>query len=158
MRPDYSGAIVDLIKHYGWKKVIFIYDTHDGMCFSPNFCLAFLTHHHNMYYRLPSNIPRKSHKLFHSVFSYSHYMRIKSCLCIKYFISTLHKYYFLLFTKKEPCTQDTHAFFLMFLLQYLYQSLFLCVYRVCALSMRLTIRKKQMYTQCIKESRLKFII
>ncbi|XP_063698302.1 glutamate receptor 1-like [Culicoides brevitarsis] len=31
MRPDYSGAIVDLIKHYGWKKVIFIYDTHDGL-------------------------------------------------------------------------------------------------------------------------------
>lgn len=30
MRPDYHRAIVDTIVHYGWKDIIYIYDSHDG--------------------------------------------------------------------------------------------------------------------------------
>lgn len=30
MRPDYHQAIIDTIRFYGWKKVIYIYDSHDG--------------------------------------------------------------------------------------------------------------------------------
>lgn len=29
-RPEYHQAILDVIIHYGWKKVIYIYDSHDG--------------------------------------------------------------------------------------------------------------------------------
>ncbi|KAL0851920.1 hypothetical protein ABMA28_000207 [Loxostege sticticalis] len=31
MRPDYHKAIVDTIVHYGWKEIIYIYDSHDGL-------------------------------------------------------------------------------------------------------------------------------
>ncbi|XP_034839785.1 glutamate receptor 1-like isoform X1 [Maniola hyperantus] len=31
MRPDYHRAIVDTIVHYGWKEIIYIYDSHDGL-------------------------------------------------------------------------------------------------------------------------------
>ena len=29
-RPEYHQAILDVIIHYGWRKVIYIYDSHDG--------------------------------------------------------------------------------------------------------------------------------
>ncbi|CAB3225985.1 unnamed protein product [Arctia plantaginis] len=31
MRPDYHKAIVDTILYYGWKEIIFMYDSHDGL-------------------------------------------------------------------------------------------------------------------------------
>nr|QZH55024.1 ionotropic glutamate receptor 1 [Achelura yunnanensis] len=31
MRPDYHRAIVDTIVFYGWKEVIYMYDSHDGL-------------------------------------------------------------------------------------------------------------------------------
>ncbi|XP_041987389.1 glutamate receptor 1-like [Aricia agestis] len=31
MRPDYHRAIVDTIMHYGWKEIIYLYDSHDGL-------------------------------------------------------------------------------------------------------------------------------
>lgn len=30
MRPDYHEAIIDTIRHYGWEKIIYLYDSHDG--------------------------------------------------------------------------------------------------------------------------------
>ncbi|CAF4750593.1 unnamed protein product [Pieris macdunnoughi] len=30
MRPDYHKAIVDIIVHYGWTEIIYVYDSHDG--------------------------------------------------------------------------------------------------------------------------------
>lgn len=33
MRPDYNKAIADTITHYGWDKVIYMYDSHDGKIF-----------------------------------------------------------------------------------------------------------------------------
>ncbi|PZC75880.1 hypothetical protein B5X24_HaOG201052 [Helicoverpa armigera] len=30
MRPDYHKAIVDTILYYGWKEIIYMYDSHDG--------------------------------------------------------------------------------------------------------------------------------
>ena len=30
LRPDYHQAIVDVIHHYQWKNIIYIYDSHDG--------------------------------------------------------------------------------------------------------------------------------
>lgn len=30
MRPDYHLAIIDTIEHYGWKDIIYMYDSHDG--------------------------------------------------------------------------------------------------------------------------------
>lgn len=30
MRPDYHQAIIDTIRFYGWKKIIYLYDSHDG--------------------------------------------------------------------------------------------------------------------------------
>lgn len=30
MRPDYHQAIIDTISFYGWKKIIYLYDSHDG--------------------------------------------------------------------------------------------------------------------------------
>ena len=30
MRPDYHQAIIDTVRHYGWKKIIYLYDSHDG--------------------------------------------------------------------------------------------------------------------------------
>lgn len=32
MRPDYHQAIIDTIRFYGWKKIIYLYDSHDGKC------------------------------------------------------------------------------------------------------------------------------
>uniref|UniRef100_A0A2A4ITC4 Receptor ligand binding region domain-containing protein n=1 Tax=Heliothis virescens TaxID=7102 RepID=A0A2A4ITC4_HELVI len=29
MRPDYHKAIVDTILYYGWKEIIYMYDSHD---------------------------------------------------------------------------------------------------------------------------------
>ncbi|CAB3225981.1 unnamed protein product [Arctia plantaginis] len=29
MRPDYHRAVIDTVTHYGWKNVIYIYDSHD---------------------------------------------------------------------------------------------------------------------------------
>ncbi|KPJ09141.1 Glutamate receptor 1 [Papilio machaon] len=31
MRPDYHQAVIDTITYYGWKNVIFIYDSHDAL-------------------------------------------------------------------------------------------------------------------------------
>uniref|UniRef100_A0A0C9QXE8 Glu-RI_0 protein n=1 Tax=Fopius arisanus TaxID=64838 RepID=A0A0C9QXE8_9HYME len=31
MRPDYHRAIIDTVRHYGWKKIIYLYDSHDGL-------------------------------------------------------------------------------------------------------------------------------
>ncbi|XP_011495765.1 PREDICTED: glutamate receptor 1 isoform X3 [Ceratosolen solmsi marchali] len=31
MRPDYHHAIIDTVRHYGWKKIIYLYDSHDGL-------------------------------------------------------------------------------------------------------------------------------
>ncbi|XP_055317645.1 glutamate receptor 1-like isoform X2 [Sitodiplosis mosellana] len=31
MRPDYHEAIIDTIRHYGWEKIIYLYDSHDGL-------------------------------------------------------------------------------------------------------------------------------
>ncbi|XP_021197940.3 glutamate receptor 1 isoform X1 [Helicoverpa armigera] len=31
MRPDYHRAVMATITHYGWKNVIYIYDSHDGL-------------------------------------------------------------------------------------------------------------------------------
>lgn len=33
MRPDYHKAIVDTILYYGWKEIIYMYDSHDGKLF-----------------------------------------------------------------------------------------------------------------------------
>ncbi|CAK1554882.1 unnamed protein product [Leptosia nina] len=30
LRPDYHRAVIDTILHYGWTKIIYIYDSHDG--------------------------------------------------------------------------------------------------------------------------------
>lgn len=30
MRPDYHRAIIDTVRYYGWKKIIYLYDSHDG--------------------------------------------------------------------------------------------------------------------------------
>lgn len=30
MRPDYHQAIIDTIRFYGWDKIIYMYDSHDG--------------------------------------------------------------------------------------------------------------------------------
>jgi len=32
MRPDYHKAIIDVIRYYGWRKIIYLYDSHDGKC------------------------------------------------------------------------------------------------------------------------------
>lgn len=32
MRPDYHQAIIDAIRFYGWDKIIYLYDSHDGKC------------------------------------------------------------------------------------------------------------------------------
>ncbi|KRG07831.1 uncharacterized protein Dmoj_GI25564, partial [Drosophila mojavensis] len=29
MRPDYHQAIIDTIQFYGWRKIIYLYDSHD---------------------------------------------------------------------------------------------------------------------------------
>uniref|UniRef100_A0A1B0GL55 Receptor ligand binding region domain-containing protein n=1 Tax=Lutzomyia longipalpis TaxID=7200 RepID=A0A1B0GL55_LUTLO len=31
MRPNYHEAIIDTIRFYGWKKIIYVYDSHDGL-------------------------------------------------------------------------------------------------------------------------------
>ncbi|KAL4717856.1 hypothetical protein ACJJTC_001005 [Scirpophaga incertulas] len=31
LRPDYHRAVIDTITYYGWKNVIYIYDSHDGL-------------------------------------------------------------------------------------------------------------------------------
>ncbi|CAL7935375.1 unnamed protein product [Xylocopa violacea] len=31
MRPDYHRAIIDTVRYYGWKKIIYLYDSHDGI-------------------------------------------------------------------------------------------------------------------------------
>ena len=30
LRPEYHQAILDVIAHYGWKSIVYIYDSHDG--------------------------------------------------------------------------------------------------------------------------------
>lgn len=30
LRPEYHQAILDVIAYYGWKNIIYIYDSHDG--------------------------------------------------------------------------------------------------------------------------------
>ena len=30
LRPEYHQAILDVIAYYGWKKIHYIYDSHDG--------------------------------------------------------------------------------------------------------------------------------
>jgi hypothetical protein len=31
LRPPYRTAIIDLVRHYGWRKVYYIYDNSEGM-------------------------------------------------------------------------------------------------------------------------------
>lgn len=31
MRPEYHQAIIDTVKYYGWKKIIYLYDSNDGL-------------------------------------------------------------------------------------------------------------------------------
>ncbi|XP_046678071.1 glutamate receptor 1-like isoform X2 [Homalodisca vitripennis] len=31
MRPDYHQAIIDTVRYYGWKRIIYLYDSHDGL-------------------------------------------------------------------------------------------------------------------------------
>ncbi|KAF4529000.1 hypothetical protein B566_EDAN017398 [Ephemera danica] len=31
MRPDYHRAIIDVIRYYGWRRIIYLYDSHDGL-------------------------------------------------------------------------------------------------------------------------------
>ncbi|KAL2719665.1 facilitated trehalose transporter Tret1-like [Vespula squamosa] len=31
MRPDYHRAIIDTVRYYGWKKIIYLYDSHDDV-------------------------------------------------------------------------------------------------------------------------------
>ncbi|XP_053623555.1 glutamate receptor 1-like [Plodia interpunctella] len=31
LRPDYHRAVIDTVTYYGWKNVIYIYDSHDGL-------------------------------------------------------------------------------------------------------------------------------
>ncbi|KAK7793358.1 hypothetical protein R5R35_008509 [Gryllus longicercus] len=31
MRPDYHQAIIDVVRYYGWKKIIYLYDSNDGL-------------------------------------------------------------------------------------------------------------------------------
>lgn len=30
MRPEYHKAIIDTVKYYGWKRIIYLYDSNDG--------------------------------------------------------------------------------------------------------------------------------
>ncbi|KAL0280716.1 UNVERIFIED_CONTAM: hypothetical protein PYX00_001932 [Menopon gallinae] len=30
MRPDYHQAIIDVVRYYGWRRIIYLYDSHDG--------------------------------------------------------------------------------------------------------------------------------
>ncbi|KAJ8878043.1 hypothetical protein PR048_022506 [Dryococelus australis] len=30
MRPDYHQAIIDVVRYYGWRTIIYLYDSHDG--------------------------------------------------------------------------------------------------------------------------------
>lgn len=30
MRPDYHQAIIDVVRFYGWKQIIYLYNSHDG--------------------------------------------------------------------------------------------------------------------------------
>jgi len=41
MRPDYHRAIIDTVRYYGWKKIIYLYDSHDGKSSLPR---GFLMH------------------------------------------------------------------------------------------------------------------
>ncbi|KAJ9577054.1 hypothetical protein L9F63_006374, partial [Diploptera punctata] len=31
MRPDYHQAIIDVVRYYGWRKIIYLYDSHDEL-------------------------------------------------------------------------------------------------------------------------------
>ncbi|XP_058805199.1 glutamate receptor 1-like isoform X1 [Phymastichus coffea] len=31
IRPYYHHAIIDTVRHYGWKKIMYLYDSHDGL-------------------------------------------------------------------------------------------------------------------------------
>lgn len=31
MRPEYHQAIIDTVRYYGWDKIIYLYDSNDGM-------------------------------------------------------------------------------------------------------------------------------
>ncbi|CAH2103909.1 unnamed protein product [Euphydryas editha] len=31
LRPDYHKAVIDTVTYYGWKSIIYIYDSHDGI-------------------------------------------------------------------------------------------------------------------------------
>lgn len=30
MRPEYHQAIIDTVRYYGWKSIIYLYDSNDG--------------------------------------------------------------------------------------------------------------------------------
>lgn len=30
MRPEYHQAIIDTVKHYGWGRIVYLYDSNDG--------------------------------------------------------------------------------------------------------------------------------
>lgn len=30
MRPEYHKAIIDTVRYYGWKRIIYLYDSNDG--------------------------------------------------------------------------------------------------------------------------------
>jgi len=49
MRPEYHQAIIDVVRYYNWKRVIYLYDSHEGQ-FTQN------------YLKLPS-LPTDGHEL-----------------------------------------------------------------------------------------------
>ncbi|EAT40293.1 AAEL007965-PA [Aedes aegypti] len=36
MRPDYYQAIIDTVRYYGWDRIIYMYDSHDGIPLQPS--------------------------------------------------------------------------------------------------------------------------
>ena len=32
LRPSYTKALVDLVRHYGWSKAYYVYDSDEGRC------------------------------------------------------------------------------------------------------------------------------
>lgn len=34
MRPEYYQAIIDTVRYYGWGRIVFMYDSNDGTCYT----------------------------------------------------------------------------------------------------------------------------
>uniref|UniRef100_A0A1A9ZC12 Receptor ligand binding region domain-containing protein n=2 Tax=Schizophora TaxID=43738 RepID=A0A1A9ZC12_GLOPL len=50
MRPDYHQAIIDTIQFYGWRKIIYLYDSHDGK-YGYKYKNIYTLHTHNYRYK-----------------------------------------------------------------------------------------------------------